>query len=83
MSPTPWNVGEPPRDGRCYVALGAVVGADEWGGSSSPFLSMVRWIKGQTTGWEGWVDERQLAISSDPADAVRIHYWATLPEGCE
>lgn len=78
-----WNIGEAPRDGAAYVVFGRVVSSDEFGGSSSPFLAQVRWISGATTGWAGWVDERGLSISSDPADVVRIDRWAHLPEGYE
>ena len=74
-----WVRGEAPKDGTLYVALGRMVGSDEWGGHSTPFLSHVRW--GGSGGWSGWVDERGMAISSDIDDRVYIDYWCALPNG--
>jgi hypothetical protein len=72
-----WVRGEAPKDGNLYVAMGRMVGFDEWGGHSTPFLSQVRWHC--DADWGGWVDERGLAVSSDIDDRVHIDHWCALP----
>lgn len=72
-----WVRGDAPKDGKLYVALGRMVGTDEWGGHSTPFLSHVRW--GGSGDWSGWVDEHGMAISSDIEDRVYIDHWCALP----
>lgn len=71
-----WTCGDAPKDGNLYVALGRMVGADEYGGHSTPFLSHVQWKTGD---WSGWVDEHGMAISSDIDDTVHIDHWCFLP----
>lgn len=76
--PSGWTRGDAPKDGQLYVAIGRVVGSDEWGGRSTPFLSQVRW-GGGSGGWSGWVDEHGMAISSDIEARVYIDHWCALP----
>lgn len=80
-APSGWSHGDAPKDGQLYVAMGRVVGSDEWGGRSTPFLSQVRW--GGSGGWSGWVDECGLAIASDIDDRVCIDHWCALPCGTD
>lgn len=72
-----WVRGEPAKDGALYVAIGRLVGCDENSGHSTPFLEYVRW--GGTGGWLGWVDQHDMAISSDIEDRVYVDYWIALP----
>ena len=72
-----WAHGDAPKDGQLYVAIGRVVGSDEWGGRSAPFLSQVRWHC--DAGFGFWVDECGMAISSDIEARVYIDHWCALP----
>lgn len=76
-APSGWTRGDAPKDGQLYVAMGRVVGSDEWGGRSTPFLSQVRWHC--DAGFGCWVDERGMAISSDIEARVYIDHWCALP----
>ncbi len=76
QTPATWDKGEPPKDGKLYVAIGRAVARDEYGGSSRPFVSKVR--------WDGdWLDDRGLAIRYDAAERVIIAWHIALPENTE
>ncbi len=72
-----WFSGEAPKDGKTYVAIGRVTWSDDYCGGSTPFLSHVRYAYRE--GWEGWLDERHLAISEGIDDVVHIDHWIPLP----
>lgn len=80
-APSGWAHGDAPKDGQLYVAMGRVVGSDEWGGRSTPFLSQVRWSG--SGGWSWWVDEHGMAISSDIEARVYIDHLCSLPCGAD
>lgn len=76
-----WNIGEPPKDGKTYVAIGQVVWSNEYGGGSTPFLAQVHYSFREK--WEGWLDERDVAISDGIDDTIRIFHWMPLPNSVD
>lgn len=72
-----WFSGEAPKDGKTYVAMGRVVWSDDCGGGSIPFIAQVHYS--HRDGWEGWLDDRNLAIAEGVSERVHIDYWMPLP----
>jgi len=74
-----WNVGEPPKDGKGYVACGRVTWADESGGGSSPFVSEIYW----DSKIEMWCHRRDEEVGMTVArfndERVHVDNWIPLP----
>lgn len=84
-----WRTDEPPKDGTEIVAIGRVLWQDASSGAvsagSMPFIAAIRW-KSYPDGFSGWCHsdsrgEFSTAVAQDPADQVKIDWWAPMPEG--
>lgn len=70
-----WSAGEPPKDGKLYIAIGAVTYSNGNAGYSRPFLKYVRHKPGVI-----WVDEDGMSIAEFFEEVVRIFNWSPIPD---
>lgn len=68
-----------PQDGTPIVAIGRVLGEDDFSCYSDPFYGFVRWEK-DGSGYEGWhFISNGMVVSSDIEAEVKIDFWNPLP----
>ena len=74
-----WNDGEPPKDGKGYVACGRVTWADESGGGSSPFVSEIYWESKIETWCHRRDEEVGMTVARFNDERVHVDHWISLP----
>lgn len=71
---TAWHKGEPPKDGREYVALGNISWTCRDGGHGSvPFTESIHW------NGEMWLRPSGMSVVLNCDDQFHIHHWAFPP----
>lgn len=74
-----WIPGEPPRDGKTYVASGRIVWNYNGDAGSCPFVSNLRYHS-QPGSFEGWLNDESLSLTDGVSDRVFIDYHIPRPE---